>query len=134
MSDKITGGCLCGAVKFSIENSFKNLYFCHCDQCRKLSGTAHVSNLFTSTDSIEWTSGESVVQTYYHAERGFSNAFCKHCGSPVPRINKSRKALIVPMGSLDTEPKVEKKMHIFTTEEPKWSELAASDPRHAKFP
>jgi hypothetical protein len=36
MSDKISGGCLCGAVTYEVVNDFTRFYFCHCGQCQKL--------------------------------------------------------------------------------------------------
>jgi len=59
MSDKISGGCLCGAVTYEVQNNFKHFYFCHCEQCRKITGSAHASNLFTEPDAIKWTAGEA---------------------------------------------------------------------------
>ena len=46
MSEQITGACLCGAVRFSVDNAFATLFFCHCDQCRKMTGGSHAANLF----------------------------------------------------------------------------------------
>ena len=35
----LTGSCLCGAVKFTVEGELKPPDACHCTQCRKTSGS-----------------------------------------------------------------------------------------------
>ncbi|MFT5722637.1 MAG: hypothetical protein ACI9W6_002970, partial [Motiliproteus sp.] len=116
----ISGGCCCGEVTFSLEDNFSNFYFCHCQQCRKLTGTAYASNLFTSPDNISWTKGIDKTIRYDHPERSFSKAFCSKCGSGLPFVSKSGKSLIVPAGSLNEEPSKELDAQIFCAEQTEW--------------
>jgi hypothetical protein len=39
------GSCLCGAIAFEIAGSFESFYLCHCEHCRKDSGSAFAANL-----------------------------------------------------------------------------------------
>jgi hypothetical protein len=119
-TDIITGGCLCGAVKFEVENTFSKFYFCHCLQCRKITGSAHASNLFTHTDAINWTAGEQHKKHYSYPDRDFKVVFCSECGSGLPFVTKSGKALIVPAGSLDAEPNIQPNDNIFWAERAAW--------------
>ena len=41
-----TGQCLCGNVKYTISSAPIRMGQCHCDHCRRLSGTGHSSNAF----------------------------------------------------------------------------------------
>ncbi|MBB3063679.1 GFA family protein [Microbulbifer rhizosphaerae] len=134
MKDAITGGCVCGEVLFSIEDDFENFYFCHCEQCRKMTGSAHASNLFTRPDNIKWEKGFDSVKRYDHPTRTFSQAFCTHCGSALPYVSKSGKALVVPAGSLDEEPKKALDAQIFCSEETEWHKVGLSSPKHSGFP
>ncbi len=104
MSDMINGGCLCGKVTYEVENKFEHLFFCHCEQCRKITSSAHASNLFRNVETFRWLKGEDAVKIYNFPNRGFSTAFCTQCGSGLPFINSSGKKVIVPAGSLDGEP------------------------------
>ena len=36
------GSCLCGKVTFEIEGNFEQFFLCHCERCRKDTGSAHV--------------------------------------------------------------------------------------------
>lgn len=45
MTGTLTGGCLCGAVRYSLDADAEPLYsvICHCQNCKKSSGT-HMVN------------------------------------------------------------------------------------------
>ncbi len=40
MSKSIRGSCLCGGVRFEVDPPFIQASHCHCERCRKHSGTA----------------------------------------------------------------------------------------------
>lgn len=72
------GGCLCGAVRFRTGLTSLDCGACHCEMCRRWTGSALVSTS-VSSDHVEWQ-GEDVigrVQSSDWAER----AFCTRCGS-----------------------------------------------------
>jgi hypothetical protein len=120
MATIITGGCCCGDVTFTVEDNFSDFFFCHCEQCRKLTGSAHASNLFTSPDNINWLSTIEKIKRYDHPERAFSQAFCANCGSGLPFLTQSGESLIVPAGSLNEEPSKLLDAQIFCAEQTKW--------------
>ncbi|MEM7080036.1 MAG: GFA family protein [Pseudomonadota bacterium] len=131
--DDLTGSCLCGAVTFSIADSFELFHLCHCLQCRKTTGTAHASNLFTTPDNIRWHTGEDVLARYDVEGRTISNVFCNRCGSRMPYLSLSGKALVVPAGSLDQTPSLEPIANIFWPERAAWYEAAMAAPTFVEF-
>jgi hypothetical protein len=134
MTQSIIGGCLCGKVRFSIENNFKRFHLCHCLQCRKITGSAHASNLFTTPQALEWTSGESSKKQFDFPGRDFTVVFCTECGSGLPFVTKNGKALIVPAGSLDAEPNNAPNDNIFWTERASWYALGVTAKHCDGFP
>lgn len=126
---KLTGECLCGAVKFAVADRFKTFNQCHCKQCQQLTGTAFASNLSTDPDNIEWLSGQSNILSYEHPSRGFSKAFCSTCGSALPFLNKAKTLLFIPAGSLNELPDLAPQANIFKAEQASWldSGLQAKD-------
>ena len=48
-----TGQCLCGNVKLTIASAPLRMAQCHCDDCRKSTGTGHVSNAFFMEDEVD---------------------------------------------------------------------------------
>jgi hypothetical protein len=134
MTNIISGSCCCGDVEFTLEDSFSNFFFCHCEQCRKLTGSAHASNLFTSPDNINWIKGVEKIKRYDHSERSFSKAFCENCASGLPFISKSGKSLIVPAGSLNGEPSIKLDAQIFCSEQTEWHKEGLQTAKVSGFP
>ncbi len=131
----VNGSCLCGAVKYEVCGETKRFYHCHCQRCRKATGTGHASNLLLSPHTcITWTEGEDKLQRFKvpEAER-FFNCFCKHCGSPMPRVVPEIDAVLIPAGSLDSEPPISPQGHIFWDSRAEWS-CADALPVFAEYP
>lgn len=134
MTDTITGSCLCSKVTFTLVNDFKQFHLCHCLQCRKITGSAHASNLFTVPENITWTSGQDLLKTFDHPENNFRKVFCSECGSGLPYESRRIPMLIVPAGSLDEAPDAEPADHIFWHERATWYNAIEDKPKFDGFP
>jgi len=134
MSKILAGQCLCGNIKFSVEDTFGAFYQCHCQQCRQITGSAFASNLFTWPDNIEWLQGQDEISHFEHPTREFSKSFCRNCGSAVPFINKSGKSLVVPAGSLLDAPGKQPQANIFMAEKAGWLDDGADAVHFSGFP
>ena len=133
-SNTVQGSCLCGAVSFKCENRFNQFHFCHCIQCQKATGSAHVANLFTDVNNIEWLSGEDLCQRYDVPNRTISSAFCKTCGSPVPYPSLSGKSLVVPAGALNDAPNIAPQDNVFWAERATWYDEGINSKCYKGFP
>ncbi|MFW5501171.1 MULTISPECIES: GFA family protein [unclassified Maridesulfovibrio] len=112
------GTCLCGKVSFEVEGDFENFYLCHCERCRKDSGSAHAANLFSSTAELRWLSGEEYVRVF--DLEGHIKSFCTNCGSALPNIQMAGTLLVVPAGSLDSDVPIRPDGHIFYANKANW--------------
>ncbi|WP_444994486.1 GFA family protein [Aliikangiella sp. IMCC44359] len=117
---RLSGQCLCGRVKFSLEENFSNFYLCHCHQCQKITGSAYASNLFTQPDNINWLCGKEFITRYDDPDRSFTKAFCTRCGSGLPFLSQSGANLIVPAGCLNEPPEIMPQNNIFCEEQSAW--------------
>jgi len=134
MQAVIEGGCLCGTVRFSLNNEFAKFYLCHCSQCRKITGSSNAANLFTAPQNIEWLSGQASMKRFDYPGRDFTSVFCTECGSGLPYLSKSGKSLIVPAGSLNDEPNIAPQANIFWLERTAWFEPGVSAEHFDGFP
>lgn len=130
----ISGSCLCSKISFECHDHFEQFHLCHCIQCQKATGSAHASNLFTSPNNIQWLSGLDLVKRFDVPGRTISTAFCTDCGSGVPYISSSGKALIVPAGSLDSAPTLMPQDNIFCSEKAEWYDQALKATQFNQFP
>ena len=135
MARKITGGCLCGKVRFSVTGPFDRFYFCYCQRCRKATGSAHAANIFTTPDRIKWLSGENATVRYElpQADR-FCKVFCTECGSAVPCVSRDGKILIIPAGTLEHDPDIRPQAGIFWQDRAAWYEHGLSARRYDAYP
>lgn len=74
----ITGGCLCGDVRYEIIRPVIENNFCHCRMCQKFSGAPVVAMSTYPEDALQFTKGEP---KYYRSSPFVERGFCAHCGS-----------------------------------------------------
>jgi len=129
------GSCLCGQIRYELSGSTERFYHCHCQRCRKATGTAHASNIMVKVDSFTWLDGEELLKRYKvpQAERFFTN-FCSHCGSPMPRAVPELGMTIIPAGSLDHELSIKPSSRIFWDSRSQWSCSAEAITTHSEYP
>ncbi|HEY9100343.1 MAG TPA: GFA family protein [Thiobacillus sp.] len=131
----LTGSCLCGAVHYEVSGDPLKFYHCHCERCRKSTGTGHATNLMLANAQLVFTQGESHLKRYKvpEAER-FTRQFCDQCGSLVARLVPEIEAVIIPAGSLDSEIPIKPQAHIFWDSRAAWSCDSAALPHFAEYP
>ena len=134
MSNRYSGSCLCGLVRFEIDGEFQRFYLCHCEYCRKDTGSAHAANLFSSSATLKWLSGEEKVKHFNLPSTRHSRSFCKTCGSALPMAQMGGKLVVVPAGSLDSDVRVEPDAHIFMASRASWDEALEKAPMVERFP
>jgi len=135
MTQTFQGNCLCGRVHYEVTGPFEAFHICHCSQCRRSTGSAHASNIFTDKEKIQWLAGEDLVKRFDPEEPGIiSKAFCTHCGSLVPYISAKSGKLVIPAGSLSEDPGIRPQDNIFWEDRAEWYETVSEAPRFDAFP
>lgn len=73
-----TGGCMCGAVRFEVDLPNLDYGACHCEMCRRWTGSALLGTSVPD-ENIRWSGEEAIgrIQSTSWAERGF----CTRCGT-----------------------------------------------------
>ena len=134
-SRTLEGSCLCGTVTYRYQASPQQFHLCHCSLCRKVSGSAHASNIFVLPQHFEWLSGEDRWKRFdLPSGKWFSTAFCCECGSRVPWLSRDGKSLIIPAGTLDSCSSIEPQDNIFWEDRADWYDAALQAERVAKYP
>jgi hypothetical protein len=128
-----TGGCLCGAVRFGLRHKLAPVGFCHCSQCRRVSGVGSNAVLNVRRERFEWLSGEDNIQVYATSS-GWKSLFCRTCGCPVPHILRDGRRVLVPAGALDDDPDLEISGHIFVGSKARWEVIADGAPQYDTWP
>ncbi|MHB1098982.1 MAG: GFA family protein [Burkholderiales bacterium] len=131
----LKGSCLCGSVRYEASGDPQRFYHCHCQRCRKATGTGHASNIMMTGAKLIFTQGEGLLKHYRVPEAlRFSRQFCSNCGAAVARNVPEIEAVVIPAGSLDEEPHIKPQARIFWDSRADWSCGGDDLPRHGKYP
>lgn len=129
------GSCLCGEVAYEISTPPLRMFYCHCSRCRQGRSAAHCANVFYKAEGFRWTRGADQVQDYaVPGAQFFGTAFCRQCGSEVPRVSVERNFASVPAGSLDSDPGITANAHIFVDSKAPWFDITDDLPQFAEMP
>ncbi|WP_286240172.1 GFA family protein [Neptuniibacter halophilus] len=119
-----SGSCLCGEVRYEISPPYLHFQYCHCSRCRKATGSAHASNIILPPAQFRWLAGEDQVGHFIPEDtRHFANGFCRRCGSTLPWLAKTGKAMVVPAGTLDNGPDMSPEWNLFWESRATWYRL-----------
>ncbi|WP_455199041.1 GFA family protein [Kaarinaea lacus] len=117
----INGSCLCGKVRYEFINEHRVFQYCHCSRCRKFTGSSHASNIIVDPEKFTWKAGEEHIGRYEHPDaKHFATTFCKVCGSSLPWLTQSWKAVVIPAGTLDDDPKIRPQHNVFYASRADW--------------
>jgi len=115
------GSCLCGQITYEFSEPIGIFQYCHCERCRKFTGSAHAANIFVKPENFSWTKGGQMVRHYQLEEaKYFATAFCSHCGSSMPWTIQTGKTIVVPAGTLDDDPGLRPSQNIFCAFDAEW--------------
>ncbi|MFK5914660.1 MAG: GFA family protein [Woeseiaceae bacterium] len=135
MESKVTGSCLCGEISYQYIGPIKVFQYCHCTRCQKFTGSAHATNIIIDPAQFKWLNGEDSVGRFEIPDaKHFATSFCKKCGSSLPWITKSGKAVVIPAGSLDDDPKVKPIHNIYLANKASWYEEPDSLLKYDELP
>jgi len=129
----IAGSCLCGGVRFEIEEAVGPFELCHCGRCRKASGSAFAAMLGVRTRAFRFLRGRDLIATYeaplLEAPPPYRASFCRRCGSPAPNPEPAAGWFEIPAGLLEGDPGLRPDKHIFVERRAPWYEIADSLPQ-----
>jgi hypothetical protein len=95
---EVTGGCLCGAVRYRSTTPPAKGAYCHCRLCQKSYGGLYMAGLQFDLAGFSYTKGSPrLFRSSSIAQRGF----CPDCGSPLVFLFDNDTEIWVLLGSLD---------------------------------
>lgn len=118
----LTGGCICGGVRFEVSEPLLGSLHCHCKRCQRRTGSGVSVSAFTAPGAYRTVAGEDLVRSWTPPDGGWIKSFCAECGSQLTTTNPENPELIaVRMGALDDDPGVLEGAHQFTAYAPPWA-------------
>lgn len=119
----MTGGCLCGQVRYEIKAEPVMTAVCHCKNCQRQAGTLASVIIGLPEDAVDHQGEVKTFADMGESGKAVDRQFCPNCGSPLFSIAESAPGLIfVKAGTLDDTSNLEPTMHIFTKSKQSWVE------------
>lgn len=113
MQPTITGGCLCGSVRYEVSGPLRDIIACHCEQCRRSSGHFVAA---TACRRAHFALTQDATLQWYSAVPGYRRGFCSTCGSSLFFEATGGERVSIAAGSLDAPQGLRIAAHIYTAE------------------
>ena len=129
----LTGGCMCGAVRYELESDPFDAGWCHCRTCQLNSGAPAMA--FASVRNGDWiaTKGSESIRTVKTSSFGH-RAFCGECGTPLyVRVDHQPETVDFSIVTLDDPGTTEPEFHIFWSSKVPWFDPGDNLPKHDRF-
>jgi hypothetical protein len=131
----LTGGCLCGALRYEARGEPLYAGHCYCGDCRKASGSGFVPYMGFAREAISFTGASRAFAVRAANGNQAVRNFCPVCGALVfggPRDSADTFTLYA--GSLDDPSRFEPTAAIFTRARPAWAVLPGHLKAYAALP
>lgn len=99
----LTGGCLCGGVRFEVSEPLVSAGYCHCRRCQRRSGAAASPQARVAPGSLHLLQGEELLRGW-QPDDGYAKVFCSHCGSQLWSESPDGATRAVRLGAFDGDP------------------------------
>jgi hypothetical protein len=128
----ITGGCLCGTVRYEIGAKPVRMVNCHCRTCQRSSGSAYMTLLFVPASALTVAGNYREFPTVAASGNTVYRAFCMQCGTPLFGRNSAFTQFrpVVAM-SLDAPGIYQPELDMWVADAQPWDLM---DPDLPKFP
>lgn len=121
---ELTGGCLCGAVRFELTEAPLHAGYCHCTRCQRRSGAAASPQARIDGRTLRILSGEEHIKGWRSPEGGFEKLFCRECGSQLfSRNPDAPEQMSVRLGAFDGDPGVRPQWRTFVDYAAVWEPI-----------
>lgn len=129
--DVATGRCLCGAVELRLAGAPVSITYCHCESCRRATGSPAAVLVGYALEQVAWPKEEPRP---FASSPGRNRPFCPHCGSRIGFTDARLPGRIYfHVGVLDDPERFQPTCHAFDAERLPWLQIDDDLPRHAGF-
>ena len=129
----LSGGCMCGAVRYELRSAPFDCGWCHCRTCQLTSGSPAMVFASVPDGDLEWTTGADYVRSVASSSFGH-RSFCGKCGTPfLMKVDHQPETVDFSVATLDDPQGIAPSFHIFWSSKVGWFEPADELPRHDQF-
>lgn len=118
---KLTGSCHCKDVTYEVNGEPFRMGQCHCNACRKITGTGHNVQAFFKSGDVTIKGKTSTHKSQSDAGTTRTRHFCPNCGSRLFSQNSNAPDGIgISAGSFDDSNWYKPEVILYVSERPTW--------------
>ena len=131
---KVTGGCHCGAIRYSADIDPTAAGVCHCTDCQRFSGAPFRASVPASRETFRFERGEparyvKVAESGNRREQGF----CGTCGSALyATAAEGDKPYNLRLGSIDQRDQIAPTVQVWCSSALPWAQNISALPAHGR--
>lgn len=130
------GGCLCGAVRFSIDAEPLGARMCWCHDCQRIASGSPTVNVLFPAEAVHYSGAITTLQMTADSGNTVERGFCPTCGAQL--YSRTLEPAGLPMrvraGTLDNPDLMAPQTYIWVESAPAWAPFDPALPRHTKGP
>ena len=124
MTLPISGGCLCGGVRFELTEIPQTAGYCHCTRCQRRTGTGSSAQARIDGDTLRILRGEDRIEAWRPPDQGAEKLFCGECGGHLfSRNPENHREMSVRLGAFDGDPGVRPAWRAFVAYAAPWEPI-----------
>jgi hypothetical protein len=118
----LTGGCLCGGIRFEVDEAPESASYCHCTRCQRRTGTTASAQARVPAAALRVVQGEELVREWAPPD-GWPKCFCSACGSALWSRDPEGSIFGVRLGAFDSDPEVRPAYRQYVAYAAAWEEI-----------
>ena len=128
----LKGRCLCGEITYTLTSELLFLYHCHCNECRRFSGSSNATNASIVGSDLTINDPNERLTKYTLQQGG--RYFCSGCGSPIYSNADGGDFPSLHCGSIIDPPDKEIDANLWSSEKCPWSKIDTETQNFEKAP
>ena len=132
---EVTGGCLCGRVRYAVSADAAFSGVCHCRNCQRYTGSSFEPVLAFPSAALKVQGELKTYQDTGDSGQPVYRRFCPNCGSGVIADAAMLQGLtLVLAGTLDDPSTFNPAMEIYCSSAQPWTQASGERQKFAKMP
>jgi hypothetical protein len=115
----LTGGCLCGSVRFEVMEPPTEAGYCHCTHCQRRTGTGASLSARVPAGALRVLSGADLIRCW-QPPNGSWKCFCSACGGHLWARMAESGPHYVRFGAFDADPGTRPSYRQYVASAPDW--------------
>jgi hypothetical protein len=135
VAQKLSGGCVCGAIHYECNADPVVMLNCHCRDCQQANGGAYAAIVAVPKDAVHFRGEPRYHRVVGKAGKTVERGFCPQCGSQVAlKLERLPDVIGLQAGSLSDPSIYRPAMDVFTSSAQPWDHMDPTTQKHWEGP